>query len=122
MKDLYQQVFTHSYNVHLTAVQHNCAIAVQIHHVPGRAHWVTSSYTGAEVSVYDSMAVGSLSNSLSVQLAELYRPAIQDGMLMVTMVPVQQQEGSVDCGLFSIANAYTLQWVGSPAMLTMTKG
>ena len=69
---------------------------------------MTSSYTGGEVSVYDSMAVGSLSNSLSVQLAELYRPAIQDGMLMVIIVPVQQQEGSVDCGLFSIANAYTL--------------
>ena len=36
----------------------------------------------------------------------LYRLAVRDNCLMVTAVSVQQQEGDVDCGLFSIAAAY----------------
>ena len=54
-----------------------------------------SSYTGGEVSVCDSLSGGSLSDSLSVQLVELYRPAIQNGMVMMTLLPVQQQEGTL---------------------------
>ena len=57
-----------------------------------------------------------------MQLAELYRPAIQDGMLMVTMVPVQQQEGNVDSGFFSIANAYTLSVGGRPRNVDYDQG
>ena len=80
-----------------------------------------SSYTGGEVSVCDSLSDGSLSDSLSVQLVELYRPAIQNGMLMVTLLPVQQQEGTQDCGLFCIANAYSVAMGKNPATLTITK-
>ena len=97
----------HTFITHLT-------LAIQIHHVPERAHWVISSYIGGEVSVYDSLSNGSLSDSLSVQLVELYHPAIQNGMLMVTLVPIQQQEGAQDCGLFCIANAYTVALGKSP--------
>ena len=73
-----------------------------------------SSYTNGEVSVCDSLSDGSLSDSLSVQLVELYRPAIQNGMLMVTLLPVQQQEGTQDCGLFCIANAYSVAMGKNP--------
>ena len=41
---------------------------------------------------------------------------------MVTMVPVQQQEGSVDCGLFSIANAYTLAVGRQPRNVNYDQG
>ena len=36
----------------------------------------------------------------------LYQPAVRDNLLMVTAVSTQQQEGTTDCGLFSIAAAY----------------
>ena len=99
-------VFIHS--MHLTIS------AVQIHHVPEQAHWVTSSYIGREVSASDSLSNGSLTDSLSLQLVELYCPALQNGMLMATLLPVQQQEGSRDCGLFSIANAYSVAMGENP--------
>ena len=73
---------------------HLTTSAVQIHQVPERAHWVTSSCTGGEVSVCDSLSNGSLTDSLSLQPVELYRPALRNGMLMVTLLPVQQQEGN----------------------------
>ena len=62
----------------------------------------------------DSLSNGSLSDSLSVQLVELYCSAIQNGMLMVTLLPVQQQEGTQDCGLFCIANAYSVAMGKNP--------
>ena len=88
--------------------KHTCfyQTAVQIHHELERDHWVVSSYIDAEVRLYDSLSNGKISNSLSVQLAELYRPAIRNDLLPVTLVSVQQQEGSSDCGPFSIANAF----------------
>ena len=57
------------------------------------------------MSVCNRLSDGSLSDSLSVQLVELYHPAIQNGVLMMILLPVQQQEGTQDCGLFCIANA-----------------
>ena len=88
--------------------KHTCfyQTAVQIHHELERDHWVVSSYIDAEVRLYDSLSNGKISNSLSVQLAELYRPAIRNDLLPVTLVPVQQQEGSSDSGPFSIAHAF----------------
>ena len=57
------------------------------HHLsPDQAHWITSSYTGGEVSVCDNLSDGSLTDSLSLQLVELYRPALRNGMLMVTLL------------------------------------
>ena len=72
---------------------HLTTSAVQIHHI------------GGEVSVCDSLSNGSLTDSLSLQLVELYPPALQNGMVIITLLSVQQQEGSSDCGLFSIVNA-----------------
>ena len=57
-------------------VQHE---GIQIHHVPERSHWVTSSCCGQHISVYDSKEAGfQLSTSLSHQLALIYRLAVED--------------------------------------------
>ena len=45
--------------------------------------------------------------SLEIQLAQLYQPGVKDSTLLVTAEPVQQQRGKTDCGLFSIAFAYS---------------
>ena len=39
-------------------------------------------------------------------MAQIYRPAIRDGQMTVTVVPVQQQTGGTDCRVYSIAAAY----------------
>ncbi len=71
-----------------------------------REHWVATSYHVEEVRLYDSCSTGKLTPSLAEQIAQVYRPAIKDGQLKVTMMPVQQQVGFVDCGLYSIAASY----------------
>lgn len=81
-------------------------IAIQILFVPERNHWVATSYLQGEVQIYDSKLNGRLSAHLQEQLVQIYRPAIQNDGLIVTAVPVQQQTGSIDCGLFAIAFAY----------------
>ena len=71
------------------------------------------------MSVCDSLSVGSLS--------ELYHPVIRNRIaadMMVTLLPVQQQERSQDCRLFGIATYSILcgnAWVKPPATLTTTK-
>ena len=47
------------------------------------------------------MYFGSITNNLKVQLASLYRKETED--LEIKLVPIQQQEGGSDCGLFSAA-------------------
>ena len=56
--------------------------------------------------LYDSASSGSLTASLQKQMAEIYRLVVKDGMIAVTVVPVQQQVGDTDCGVYSIAAAY----------------
>ena len=65
------------------------------------------------MSVCDSLLVGSLSDSLSQQLVKLYHQSYEIGLpLMVTLLPVQQQEGTQDCRLFGIAIAYCVAMHG----------
>ncbi len=46
-------------------------------------------------------------SSLQVQLAQIYGNQFAvNNKLEVYIEPVQQQEGEMDCGVFSIANAY----------------
>ncbi len=68
--------------------------------------------------LYDSCFNGKLSPNLEMQLVQLYRPALDDGTLMVTAKSVQQQDGAQDCGLFSIAHAYHF-CSEDPAQLTV---
>ena len=81
--------------------------AVQILYEKERDHWVTTSYHSDNVMLYDSACSESreLSPSLEKQICEIYQPAKKNGMITVTVVPVQQQVGSTSCGLYSIAAA-----------------
>ena len=84
--------------------------SIQIHHT-GKFHWVTSCSIGGHIAVYDSKyTVGDLSPSLQVQLAQIYRLAIQeedgDKCLEIKVPAVQQQRGKVDCGVFAVAYAF----------------
>ena len=80
--------------------------AVQILYIPERQHWVTTSYHNGEVRLYDSKFSGQLTASLEEQIVRIYKPAVQNDSLMLTAIPVQQQSGGVDCGLYSTAFAY----------------
>ena len=96
-----------------------CLIAaVQILHVVECDHWVATSYSGGVVNLYDSVYTGRLTPSLEKQMAEIYSPVVKDGMLPVTMVPFQQQVGGTDCGVFSIAAAYSAALGIEPHLVT----
>ena len=98
------------------ALQHE---GIQIHHIRDPGHWVTSSSIGQDVAVYDSKFLGgSLSSSLTHQLALIYRLLVktedEDGdeidtpTLLIDVPYAQQQNGDSDCGLFAIAFAVHL--------------
>ena len=76
----------------------------------GHYHWVATAFFKGSVYLYDSMAGDRLLSKVEEQLAMLYpdgaRELGRQRSLIVTSVPVQQQEGSTDCGLFAIANAF----------------
>lgn len=109
-------------------IQHE---GIQIHHVPERSHWVTSTSFGQGLSVNDSKQAGfQLSTSLSHQLALIYRLAVEDDdseaededdccpiNLFVEMPYVQQQRGGTDCGVFAIAFAVHLAFGDNLATL-----
>ena len=79
--------------------------SVQIHHDPQRQHWITSSTTRQRVEIADSLSSGSLSRSIQDQLGQKYSCLAVDGILPVYLLPVMQQNNSVDCGVYAIANA-----------------
>ena len=79
--------------------------AIQILFVPESYHWVATSYDDGKVKRYDSLFQGKLTPSLEQQIVQLYSCAAQNGMIKVKAVPMQQQTGNTDCGLFSIAAA-----------------
>lgn len=83
-------------------------IAVQILFVEEREHWVASSatYESGRVRLYDSCSTGVLTKTLEIHLAQIYKEVAKDRMLDVDIVSVQQQKGTTDCGVYSIANAF----------------
>ncbi len=50
-------------------------------------------YVGGEVRLYDSSSMGKLTPSVQRQLVQVYRPAVKEGALMVTLTHFQQQLG-----------------------------
>ena len=81
--------------------------AVQILFEQERKHWIMTSLQDGEVRLYNSCFHGhKLSASIEEQLVRIYKTSVTDRVLPVTVIPVQQQTGSVDCGVFSIAFAY----------------
>lgn len=82
--------------------------ALQILFVDERHHWILSSLHGSDVIIYDSSSSLPLTPSVEQQLFQLYGLLMPNGSsdLLVTSAPVQQQRGSCDCGVFTIANAF----------------
>ena len=75
--------------------------SIQIHH-NGALHWICSRIdTNQSVFVYDSLFHKHTTEEIDTQLALLYDK--DKGNLSVTVVPVQQQRGPSDCGLFAAA-------------------
>ncbi len=82
-----------------------CWLAVQIHY-NGHMHWVATACLDGKVYLFDSLAGDILPSSLEEQIAAIYGDVAKKSAIMVTRVAVQQQSGSVDCGLFAIAYAF----------------
>ena len=77
---------------------------VQIHHT--EYHWVTSAcLPDSKIILMDSAYANSFSDSLKIQLTQLYQRK-NDTPLKIYVAKVQQQKkGSGDCGVFAIASA-----------------
>ena len=59
-----------------------------------------------DVKQYVSTNTTYLTPSAELQIAQLYKPLIMSNGLLVSVVPIQQQQETNNCGLFSIAAAY----------------
>ena len=70
------------------------------------------------LSTYDSMYYGSVSKSTMVQLASLYRKEAPEN-LEVRIIPIQQQQGGSDCGVFAAAVCVVLAQGGDPSMVRL---
>ena len=80
--------------------------SIQLHN--SGAHWVMSTLIDGEVRLYDSLnSMPGFHNPLPKQpVGQLYGRA--DEKFRVTIVPVVQQSGSTDCGLYARAYLFHL--------------
>ena len=77
--------------------------SIQIHHFCGN-HWVTSaSDETGEVTLYDSLFLGDISQDVQAQLASIYRT--EKDIREVKVASVYKQKSGCDCGLFALAFA-----------------
>ena len=77
--------------------------ALQFHFESEQEHWLATSYINGDVQLYDSKFTRKLLRSLELQICQIYQNAVVNGSLLVA---VQQQTGSIECGVMAIANAY----------------
>ena len=88
---------------------------VQILHVGGN-HWITVSWDGFEVTIYDSLSDSlhrrmkrrpnfALPSEVELMVAQLVHPRSQGDEIPVVVPKVQQQTDGVSCGLFAVASA-----------------
>ena len=81
-------------------------------------HWIYVTNVGSkpnEVKVYDSMCTGDIPMNTKEVIASLIR--LSQTYIFLTFPDVQQQVGSSDCGLYSLAFAYALSSGKDPAKL-----
>ena len=88
---------------------------VQFHFDSERKHWTTSTFSAGAIRYFDSLYPGGLSDEVKRQLKALYGHLMKTPKVMV--VRVQQQQGTVDCGLFAIAYAVCLVNGKDPAKI-----
>ena len=95
-------------------------ISVRIHFI--NSHWVTSCSINGSILLYDSM-YNKLDSHLINQLARCYKNFADYNCefppsVVVNIKSVQQQTGSLDCGLFAIANAVHLAFGKQPETIS----
>ena len=94
--------------------------SIQIHHTDA-FHWAVSTSIrcpkSCRAQILDSMS-GDLSSSMQCQLAKIYGVTGKSDTMRVEISPVQQQAGSTDCGLFTIAFATDLAFGMDPVKIS----
>ena len=80
-------------------------LALQILFNDERHHWIVSGLIRGEVRIYSSLSSTKFTPGMEKQLLQLYRAATLSNALLVSSMPVQQQRGICDCGMFAIAFA-----------------
>ena len=91
---------------------------IQIVH-DGGAHWVCVSNIGCRqgvINYFDSLNRGQIKRHVQRQVQSIVHGIGQE--VMITIQPVQQQQNSVDCGIFAIAFATSLAYGQNPAATT----
>jgi hypothetical protein len=78
---------------------------IQIHHT-GSQHFITSTSVGGQVRVFDSL-FRTPNAKVCKQLHNLYALP-ESAYVVVAWMPMQKQDGGVDCGLFASAVAIEL--------------
>ena len=63
-----------------------------------RQHWITTAMINGEVYLFDCLFNGTLTPSAELQIAQLYKPLISSNGLLVSVVPIQQQEDLTTVG------------------------
>ena len=102
---------TSSIQIHHTGIDfiHLCGILFKtLHNLGETHHWICScSHRGSMiVQVLDSLGLFMpLNQSTVLQIAKIYSVPTDQSVLEIQKLSVQQQHGTLDCGLFSIAFA-----------------
>jgi len=86
---------------------------IQIHFDEERKHWLTSSFSGRRVHIFDSRYTGFIPDGVKEQMIAIYSHLSKQ--LSAQVVRVQQQQGATDCGLYAIAYAVHLANGDDPA-------
>ena len=70
------------------------------------AHWIMLTNLERTVAVYNSLFSGELFRSLQIQLTQFHKFHFEDSddssVLSITIPPVQQQPGKIECGVFAL--------------------
>ena len=77
---------------------------MQFIHQKGRHHWISCQITDQEVYIYDSLQPKLSSDQLCTETKELLHNMYGTDLKEYITTDVTQQTGTVDCGLFAIAN------------------
>lgn len=88
---------------------------IQIHFDEARKHWLTSSFSGRRVQIFDSRYTGFIPDGVKEQMKAIYGHLSKQ--LSAQVVRVQQQQGTTDCGLYAIAYALHVANGDDPAKL-----
>ena len=79
-------------------------------------HWVCSFYNGQQIFIYDSLSIKTGHSNYELVLGNLF-PNYFENNASIVFPEVHIQEGSLDCGVYAIANAVALHFGLNPEEL-----